>query len=268
MRRVLLAALALACSGGEWQASGVVREVFPGDAQVKIEHSEIEGLMPAMTMSFDVADPALLEGLEPGQYVEFRLRREGGRYAIVALQAPDSRSTGEAGSAGVAAGALARAADPAPDFTLVDQHGRPLALRALRGGPVLLDFIFTRCPGPCPVLTGRHADVRKGLYAAERERVHFVSVTLDPEHDTPEVLADYARERRVDTEGWSFATGPAADVAAVVRAYGVGAIRQADGDIDHTVATFLIDAEGRIARRYLGVGHQAEEIRRDIRALL
>lgn len=272
MRRlsVLLAALSLACSGGgEWDASGVVREVYADEAQLKIEHGEIEGLMPAMTMSFDVADPALLEGLAPGDYVEFRLRRDGQRYAIVALRAPAAEGeAGEAGSAGVSAGALARAADPAPDFALVDQAGQPVRSQDLRGGPVLLDFIFTRCPGPCPVLTGRHADVHAGLYQSERERVRFVSVTLDPEHDTPEVLAEYARERRLDTRRWSFLTGSAEEVAAVVRAYGVGAIRQPDGTIDHTVATFLIDAKGRIARRYLGVEHEAEEIRRDIRALL
>jgi protein SCO1/2 len=262
-------ALALACGGDEtWDVSGVVREVHPAESQVKIEHAEIPGVMPAMTMSFDVADPAWLEGLAPGQYVEFRLLRRGGRYAIVALDAPGTDDPAAAGHAGAAPDALADADDAAPDFALTDQHGRPVALRDLRGGPVLLDFVFTRCPGPCPVLTGLHRDVRQGLAPAERARLRSVSVTLDPEHDTPEVLAAYARRRGLDTEGWSFLTGPADAVAAVVRAYGVGAIRNADGDIDHTVATFLIDAEGRIARRYLGLDHAPEAIRDDLRALL
>jgi protein SCO1/2 len=254
-------------AGTAFDASGVVRAVRAEERSVTIEHGDIEGLMPAMTMSFDVADPALLDGIEPGQYVEFRLSRRGGKFAIVALDAPG----GDAGVAGVSGGApdpLAQQDVPAPDFALVDQDGRPATLSALRGKPVVLDFVFTRCPGPCPILTGLLADVREGLSAADRAAVHFVSITLDPAFDTPEVLRAYAGARGIDTAGWSFATGPEADVEAVVRAYGVGSTRQPNGDIDHTLATFLISADGVIARRYLGVSHDPDAIRADLERLL
>jgi len=95
-----------------------------------------------------------------------------------------------------------------------------------------------------------------------------VSITLDPARDTPEVLREYANRRRIDPQGWSFATGPAADIDAVAHAYGVGSIRQPNGEIEHTVATFLIDREGRIARRYLGTTHDPAAIRADIERLL
>jgi protein SCO1 len=143
-----------------------------------------------------------------------------------------------------------------------------VSLASLRGKAVLLDFIYTSCPGPCPILTGLHAKVRDGLSAAERARVQLVSITLDPARDTPEALREYATARRIDTAGWSFATGAPAQVDAVARAYGVGSVRAPSGEIEHTVATFLIDREGRIARRYLGTAHGADEIRADIERLL
>ncbi len=275
MRRVAaplaLAALlaSLACQRSDtFEASGVVRGVRAAEGQVTIEHGDIEGLMPAMTMSFDVADPTLLEGLEPGQYVEFRLRRRDGSFEIDRLEAPESES-GSAGASGTAApDALAAARDLAPDFSLVDQRGEPFTLSSLRGGPVLVDFVFTRCPGPCPILTGLHRDVLAGLSEDARARVHSVSITLDPAYDTPEVLRAYAEARHLDTEGWTFVTGPVDEVDAVVRAWGVGRVRGPDGGIEHTVATFLVDADGRIAKRYLGLDHDPAEIRADVEALL
>lgn len=265
---LLAAAAGLACSAAddaeEWDASGVVRGVRADEAQVSIEHGDIDGLMPAMTMSFDVSDPRMLEGLEAGQYVEFRLRRTPRSFEIVRIDAPE----GGAGRSGSRMDPLARADDPAPDFELVDQDGRPLSLRALRGSPVLLHFLFTACPGPCPIQTGIHADVRRALSPDDRARVRFVSITLDPATDAPEVLRDYAAVRKIDTDGWSFLTGEETEVAAVVKSYGVGTIRQPNGEIDHTVAAFLIDGEGQIVRRYLGLNTDPAEIRADIEALL
>ena len=147
-------------------------------------------------------------------------------------------------------------------------NGEPLSPDDLKCKVVLLDFVYTRCPGPCPILTGILRDVREGLAPADRERVQLVSVTLDPAHDTPAVLREYAEQRRIDAQGWSFATGAARDVDALTRAYGVGSIRQPNGEIEHTVATFLIDRDGQIARRYLGTTHEPDAIRADVRELL
>ncbi len=274
MRRVLacvVATLAFACGSGDagYPGGGIVRGVNAEEAQITIEHSEIVGLMPAMTMSFDVAAPELLEGLGEGDYVEFHLVREGEAFVIDAISRPGGM--GEAGSSGggtVVQDELAGVDEPAPDFTLTDQDGNELSLSSLRGQPVLLDFIFTRCPGPCPVLTGIHRDVREGLDDDAKALVRSVSVSLDPAYDTPEVLRGYAEARRLDTTGWSFVTGPVEEVEVVVAAYGVGSVREPDGNIVHTLATFLIDADGNIAERYLGVRHAPETIRADVEALL
>ena len=267
-RIALAAALALfACGGAEsFEASGVVRAVRASERSVTIEHGDIEGLMPAMTMSFDVADPELLAGIEPGQYVEFRLSRSGEHFEITALEAPGAAEAGVAGTSG-GGDPLRAAGNPAPDFALVDQDARPVSLAALRGKVVLLDFVYTSCPGPCPILTGIHRDVRDGLSAADRARAARVDHDRSVARHT-EVLRAWTSARRLDTQGWSFATGPVADVDAVVLAYGVGSTRQPSGEIEHTVATFLIDREGNIARRYLGLTHEPAAVRAEIERLL
>jgi len=263
-----IAALALACGGpSRYQAEGVVEEIQREYGQVVIDHEDIPGLMPAMTMNFDVADPALLDELAPGQRIEFVVEYDQRGYRVVAAEVIDA-ATALPGLEGDRArlANLARNATPAPDFALVDQAGAPLSLADLRGKALLLDFIYTSCPGPCPILTGRHVSVQKALPAELRDRVQFVSISLDPEHDDPAALAAYAQARGADLANWSFLTGEPARVDAVLRGYGVGRARKPDGEIDHLVVTFLIDGDGRIMRRYVGLDHEAETIGRDLRA--
>jgi protein SCO1/2 len=137
-----------------------------------------------------------------------------------------------------------------------------VASRDWRGRVLLVDFVYTRCPGPCPILTSRHVSLQRALSPELRERTRFVSVSIDPEHDTPEALRVYAEARGADLAHWSFLTGPPEAVAAVVAAYGVGSLRQDDGTIDHIVATFIVDPEGRIAERFVGLEHDSETLLR------
>ena len=99
-------------------------------------------------------------------------------------------------------------------------------------------------------------------------RVHFVSITLDPERDSPEALLAYAEARKLDLTNWSFLTGAPETIDATLRAYGVGRVPVAGGDIQHTVATFLIGPDGEIEARYLGSDTQAATLRADVEALL
>ncbi len=266
MRWLVAILLAFACGGAErYDARGVVQEIQRDYGQVVIDHEDIPGLMPAMTMNFDVADAALLDRLEPGQEIEFVVEYDRRSYRVVAFDVLGAGTGVEGDRARLAN--LARSAAPAPDFELVDQSGAPLALADLRGRALLLDFIYTRCPGPCPILTGRHVSVQQALPARLRERVRFVSISLDPENDTPEALAAYAQARGVDLANWSLLTGDPARVAAVLKDYGVGSVRQPDGEIDHLVATFLIDGQGRIVKRYVGLDHEAATLTRDLQAV-
>lgn len=263
---VLWLGLAAACGGPDlYEADGTVTEVRPDLRQVVIDHDDIPGLMPAMTMNFDVADPALLERLAAGDRVHFRIARDGEAYRIVSAEkVGEAGSAGASGSGGLAA--VAPAAELAPPFELTDQDGAPKSLASLRGKVVLLDFVYANCPGPCPILTGTHARAQKVLPAEARPRVWFVSVTLDPERDTPEVLRRYGQARGADFSSWSFLTGPKESVEQVIARYGVGKLPASNGEIQHVVVSFLIDPEGRIAKRYFGLEHHADDLARDLAA--
>jgi protein SCO1 len=242
--------------------TGFVQWVAAAQKQVTISHDEIPGFMPAMTMSFDVASEKLLDGVAPGARVEFRLLRSDTELRIDSLRVlTPAPAVTAPGRLPLDPGALA------PDFALTDQDGRPVELSRLRGRPVLLDFIFTRCPGPCPIVTSRMVDVRKKLAPALEIATQSLSITLDPAWDTPERLREYAGLRGAVSSHWSFLSGDPAAIQTVLDAYRIGTVRQPDGSIDHVVATFLIDRDGRIAHRYLGLETRAAEIAEDVAKL-
>ena len=249
---------------GVYDAHGVVESVNHEYGQVVIHHDDIPGLMPEMTMSFDVPDPDVLAQMQPRQVVDFRLEFTGRAYHVISVTPRgDAAETGH--GAGTSLDSVVPRGDPAPPFALTDQDGNPLSLADLRGKAVLLDFIYTNCPGPCPILTGLHVEVQRALDPAVRDRVRIVSVSLDPLTDTPTVLREYARKRGADTANWSFLTGSPEAVDAVLKDYGVGSARQSDGTIAHLVVTFLIDGEGRIVQRYIGLeGHDPKQVAADL----
>jgi protein SCO1/2 len=248
-----------------YHARGVVEDVQPETGQLLIAHEDIPDLMPAMTMNFDVRDKALLESLAPGDAIDFEVAFTGKAYVVTEATV---RERGVA-TGGATLGGVAPADEIAPPFALTDHDGNPLALSDFAGKVVLVDFIWARCPGPCPILTGLHVKVQRDLPPAVRDRTRFVSISLDPVRDTPAVLREYATKRGADLSHWSFLTGAPADVDAVLKAYGVGSAKAADGQIEHVVATFLIDGDGRIARRYIGLdGHDPAKVQRDIERLV
>ena len=163
--------------------------------------------------------------------------------------------------------ALARIG-PAPAFALTTQDGKSLSLQDLHGKVVLVTFIFTTCPDTCPVLTYKMAGLQKRLGRDFGSRVHFVSMTVDPERDTPDVLRRYAQGYGANFAGWSFLTGDPDHIDAVVRAYGVFAKKQEGGNVDHTFLTSVVDQSGTLRVQYMGTRFDPGELLKDIRALL
>jgi protein SCO1/2 len=157
---------------------------------------------------------------------------------------------------------------PAPQFALTSQDGQPMALAAFRGKVVAVTFIYTGCPDICPLLTEKLAQVQDELGANFGAKIAFVSITLDPEHDTVEVLKQYAQLFGARPEGWAFLTGPPEAIRDVAHRYGVFFSRNQDGSIDHTQLTTLIDVDGQMRVQYLGVRFDPDEFRRDLMSLI
>jgi protein SCO1/2 len=157
---------------------------------------------------------------------------------------------------------------PAPPFALTSQDGMPVALADLRGKVVAVTFIYTGCPDICPMLTQKMVDVQDELGADFGAKIAFLSITLDPEHDTPEVLKDYAQFWGAKPEGWSFLTGSLDAVRDVTRRYGVFFAKKEDGSVEHSQLTTLVDGDGQMRVQYLGARFDPEEFRHDLMSLV
>jgi protein SCO1/2 len=157
---------------------------------------------------------------------------------------------------------------PAPEFTLTTQDSQRLSLNELRGKVVAVTFIYASCTDTCPLLTAKMAGLQDGLGADFGPKVFFVSITVDPERDTPDVLQRYAQAHGANLAGWAFLTGTPAEIRDVARQYGVYSKKQARGDVDHTFLTSLVDQHGTLRVQYMGVRFDPDELLRDLQSLL
>jgi len=158
----------------------------------------------------------------------------------------------------------------APEVTLTDSAGRPFALASLRGKAVLVSFVYTTCTGSCPATTLGLSRVRKALEKAGLwgTRVEFVSISLDPTRDTPEVLAGYARAYDAAPAAWRFLTGPPDRVARVIAAWGMWARVGPAGVLDHPSRIFLVDPRGRQREIYNLEFLRPDSVLQDVRTVL
>jgi protein SCO1 len=157
---------------------------------------------------------------------------------------------------------------PAPEFTLTKQDGKRLALKELRGKVLAITFIFASCADTCPLLTAKMVGIQDRLGPAFGPQAFFLSITVDPERDTPAVLKRYAEARRANTAGWAFLTGSPAEIQEVARHYGIYYKKKPRGDVDHTFLTSLVDQSGILRVQYMGVRFSPDEMLRDVQGLL
>jgi protein SCO1 len=140
--------------------------------------------------------------------------------------------------------------DCLPDITLQNQAGQPVTLSSLKGKPVLLDFIYTSCPGPCLVLTARMKKIARDLGPQLGRDITMVSITVDPEHDGPKQLAYYVKEQGANFPGWHFLTGTPQQIDDVMANFKLKRVKESDGSVDHIIDFFMLSPDGREARVY------------------
>ncbi len=157
---------------------------------------------------------------------------------------------------------------PAEPFSLTTAEGRTLSLADLHGKVVLLAFIYAGCRDVCLTETAKMVRIQNRLGADFASKVHFLSVTMDPEADNGEVLKTYARQFGVHQEGWSFLTGTRNEVRQVARKYGVVFHRTGPGELEHNTLASIIDAAGHLRVQYMGVDFDPDEMLADLRGLI
>jgi protein SCO1/2 len=254
----------------EFQVIGQIIRIDRSTNYVTVRHEDIQGFMPAMTMPFAVKPPGLLEGREPGDLVTATLYVDGAEAWLGTMT-----KTGHAplpADANVAAGLAS--GDRLPDQTFTDQRNQPLTLAWLEGRASAITFVYTRCPLPqfCPAVDSRFRTLQQAIAEAPEgsplAEVRLLSVTIDPEFDTPQVLAAHAAKLEARPEIWRFVTAPVDEVAAFGHQFGLDVRKSGTGaaDIEHNLRTIILDRDRRVVEMLTGAQWTAGELVRKVRA--
>jgi protein SCO1/2 len=245
--------------------------------KLTIKHEDIKGLMPAMTMPYEVKDEQLLAGLTPGDLITATLVIETNDAYLKTLKkvgsAPLEMPPAEASAPPARSGfELLKAGEAVPDSSFMDQDGKKRSFASFKGSPVVLTFIYTRCPMAtfCPLMDRHFAAMQPVLKDDPAfSRVHLVTVSFDPAYDTPLVLKKHARELNADLTRWTFLTGDRDEVDQFAARFGVSIARAMNDprDITHNLRTAIIDAGGRLVNVYSGNEWTPEQVLTDLRAL-
>ena len=271
---VLLVLLAAGCGRPaetrQYELQGQILGVDTARNELLIKHGDIKGFMPGMTMPFKVADPALLEGKAPGDLVTATLVVGEVESHLSAVTRTGHAPLDTPPVVSDAPKILTRG-ETVPDALLVDQDGVPRPFSKLRGHRVALTFIYTRCPLPdfCPLMDRHFAAVQKTLKSTPAlADVRLITMTLDPEFDTPAVLKPYAQKAGADPAIWSFVTAEPKDAARFGEAFGLYVERNPDSaiDITHNLRTAVIDAEGKLVATHTGNDWTPAQLVADLKA--
>ncbi|HLV94094.1 MAG TPA: SCO family protein [Candidatus Acidoferrales bacterium] len=257
-----------------YSASGLILHVDRANRSVEVSCRAIPGYMDAMVMTLPVHTTEALNKLKPGMIIDFKLTvRKDAAYAedirVHAYEnsAQEPMAARQLEILEAATGAPSRTeptlevGQAVPDFTLIDQKRESITLSHLAGKVVAITFIYTRCPLPtfCFRMSNNFGVLHRRFADRMGKDLVLLSITFDPEHDQPDVLAEYARTWTTDQTGWHFLTGPLADVQKVCRSFGVNSWQE-EGFITHPLHTVLVDRQGRIVANIEGNEYTAKQL--------
>ena len=285
-RALVLAAALSACAAQGWAAKsysarGLVLKVDKAHNSLVVSCEKIPGFMDAMAMPFDVRDPQELSALAPGTMIEFTLvvdddtsyvekihihRYEGVEQDPMAARRLKLMTT-------IADGASAPPAlkigDKAPDFSLVDQNRQHVSLSQFSGKVVAITFTYTHCalPNFCFRIANNFRRLQKRFADRLGNDLVFMTITFDPAHDTPEVMAKYGKTWNSDPGSWKLLSGPTVEVEEVCNRFGIS-FWQDEGLMTHSLHTFLVDRRGNLVADLEGNEYSADQLGDLIQAML
>ncbi|HXT10135.1 MAG TPA: SCO family protein [Candidatus Angelobacter sp.] len=248
-------------------AKGFVVAVNPADKKVTINHGDIPGYMSGMTMPFDVKDTNELTGLQPGDVVTFRIVVEKNEGWIDQIHQTGAKTNvvPETGSfRHVRDVEPLSEGDLLPEYHFTNQLGQAFSTAQFKGQVLAIEFLFTRCPFPqyCPFMANNFAVAQKKLLSMPNAPAnwHLLTISFDPEFDTPEVLKRYAEAHGADPARWTFATGALPDVTAIGEQFGLAFWKSETGLISHNLRAAVIDPTGHVQKIFIGNAWQPADL--------
>jgi protein SCO1/2 len=256
---------------------GQVQSIDAPRKLVVLKHAEIKGFMPAMTMPYEVEDAKVLDALAPGDLIESTLvvfsngahLTNVKKVGTAPLETPSADAPMPTASSGFE---LIKPGEPVPDAPFVDQDGKKRRFSSFKGSPVVMTFIYTKCPLPtfCPLMDRHFAAMQNTLKEDPAlKAVHLVTVSFDPSVDTPPVLKKHAQTLNADLKRWTFLTGDRDEIDQFAARFGVSVSRAMNDsrDITHNLRTVVITADGTLAKVYTGNEWSPDQVLAELRTL-
>lgn len=240
---------------------GCIVATNPANGEVTVDHKAIPGFMPAMVMPYQLQQPSILSELHAGDEITAKVLVDESATgeAQIHLDEIDVIAQANANRMPTVQYHLPKAGERVPDFTLLDQSGHHIALSQFRGKVLLMTFIYTRCPLPdfCVRMSDNFAKIDAILAQNTQDyaRTHLLSVSFDPQYDTPAVLRSYGgahtgRFTHEDFRHWTFAAPSLTDVAKMEQYFDVGVSGADPSTLTHSLSTVLIGKDGRVINWY------------------
>jgi protein SCO1/2 len=277
-----LALFVSACGGTskdrrEFKLQGQVLSIQPDHKQAVIRHEEITGFMSAMTMPYAVQDAREYENIAPGDLITATLvvlPNAGYLESVKKVGTAPLDAAAATPPAGAASGfELIKTGSPVPDQDFVDQDGKAVSLDTFKGSAVILTFIYTSCPMPtfCPLMDQNFAKMQAKLKEQNNIlKAHLLSVSFDPQIDTPPVLKKHADRLGADPRLWSFVTGDRDAIDKWASGFGFSVSRAMNDprDITHNLRTAILDRQGNLVQVYTGNEWTPEQVLADVRVMV
>jgi protein SCO1/2 len=254
-------------------ARGLVLKVDKPHNSLLISCEKIPDFMDAMVMPFAVRDPQELEALAPGTMIEFTLVVDGDTSHIEKIHVQKYEGIEQDPIAArrlklmtsiantESAPPQIKTGEKAPDFSLIDQNQRKVSLSQFKGKVVAINFTYTHCalPNFCFRSANNFRLLQKRFSSQLGSNLVFITITFDPVHDTPEVMAKYGKSWNADPKTWKLLSGPPSDVEPVCNRYGIS-FWQDEGLMTHSLHTFLVDRQGNLSADLEGNEYSTDQL--------